>query len=73
VVSESLKLYQASNDDYCTLEASPTFRKKNSSFCSTSGSRRLDAINHVFHTSRATKQQNRFNFSPRAVTRVKFS
>jgi hypothetical protein len=51
VVSKSLKLYHANRDDYCTLEASPTFRKNVSSFCSTLGSRRLDAINHVFHTS----------------------
>jgi hypothetical protein len=32
VVSKSLKLYHASNDDYCTLEASPTFHKNVSSF-----------------------------------------
>ena len=55
VVSKSLKSYHASNDDHCTLKASSTFRQIFSPFCSTSGFRMLDAIDHVVHKSRATK------------------
>ena len=33
VVSKSLNLYHTNDDDYCTLEASPTFHKNVSSFC----------------------------------------
>jgi hypothetical protein len=52
VVSKSLKSYHAKSDDYCTLEASPTFRqKKFSLFCSASGFRMLDDIDHVVHKS----------------------
>jgi hypothetical protein len=72
-ISRSLKLYRARSDDYSALETSPTFRKNVSSFHSTSGSRSSDTITPVVHTSRVTKQRNRFNFSLKIVTRVKFS
>jgi hypothetical protein len=49
------------------------FVKMFSLFFSTSGFCRSDTITHVVHMSRVMKQRNRFNFSFKTVTRVKFS
>jgi hypothetical protein len=73
VVSKSRKTYHTSNNNYCTHETSSTFHQNLPFFCSTSGFHRLDAIDHIVHKSRATKQRNRFKILPRAITGVKFS